>query len=69
MPLESIPKGSDKAGEALTVTGKDGNTVVCTVKEVKGDKAVLDFNHPLAGKTLRYRVEVVGIKDVRQLKM
>jgi FKBP-type peptidyl-prolyl cis-trans isomerase SlpA len=31
------------------------------VRELDAESALIDFNHPLAGKTLRFEVEVVGI--------
>jgi len=31
------------------------------VRELDADSALIDFNHPLAGKSLRFEVEVVGI--------
>ena len=66
VPLASLPPDSAKEDEMLTVTGKSGKPVTCRVSAIKGDKAVLDFNHPLAGKTLRYRVEIIDIKDKRE---
>jgi FKBP-type peptidyl-prolyl cis-trans isomerase SlpA len=31
------------------------------VRGIDGDSALIDFNHPLAGKSVRFEVEVVGI--------
>lgn len=31
------------------------------VRELDAESALIDFNHPLAGKTLRFEVEVVGV--------
>ncbi len=36
------------------------NGVPAVVKSVSGGRVVVDFNHPLAGKTLVYRVKVVA---------
>jgi len=66
-PLEKIPEGSAKEGERLAITGKDGKEVICVVKKIKKRTAILDFNHPLAGKSLRYRVKIIDVKDLRQL--
>jgi FKBP-type peptidyl-prolyl cis-trans isomerase 2 len=43
------------------VSEKDGKHLAF-VKDVKKDTLVIDFNHPLAGKNLRYDVHVVGIE-------
>jgi FKBP-type peptidyl-prolyl cis-trans isomerase SlpA len=31
------------------------------VRELDADSALVDFNHPLAGKAIRFEVEIVGI--------
>jgi FKBP-type peptidyl-prolyl cis-trans isomerase SlyD len=51
-----------KAGSILTATDDDGQEMDFLVKEIKGDKVIVDFNHPLAGKTLFFEVTV---RDVR----
>jgi FKBP-type peptidyl-prolyl cis-trans isomerase SlyD len=33
-----------------------------TIKEVNGDKVILDMNHPLSGHDLHYRVRVVTVR-------
>lgn len=43
----------------------DGNGVF-TVKEVKDGKVLLDGNHPLAGVTLNFDVEVTGVREASQ---
>ena len=34
-----------------------------TVLSIKGDYATVDANHPLAGQTLCFDVEVVGVRE------
>lgn len=41
----------------------DGEVVHARVAEVKEDSVVLDFNHPLAGKTLCFEVRVLDIQN------
>lgn len=47
----------------MTLRGKnaDGRSFRAVVKEVKGDTVILDLNHPLAGKTLVFKVQVLTI--------
>lgn len=40
---------------------RDGKSETARVIEISGGKAVLDFNSPLAGKTVVYRVRVVSV--------
>lgn len=40
----------------------DDEPVVATVMEINDDFVVLDYNHPLAGQTLKFDVEVVELR-------
>ena len=56
IPLSAIPKGLNLR-EGQVLGGKNGQRVVRIVK-ILPDAVVMDQNHPLAGKTLLYRIEV-----------
>jgi FKBP-type peptidyl-prolyl cis-trans isomerase 2 len=66
--IQNVPKNqlpaeiTPKAGMILTARGKDGESMPVKIVEVKDDVVVMDFNHPLAGKTLNFDVEVIEIK-------
>jgi FKBP-type peptidyl-prolyl cis-trans isomerase 2 len=62
VPTESVPEDARKAGTPLMTEDPEGNRVPLRVHEVKGEEIVLDFNHPLAGETLHFDVEVVSIE-------
>lgn len=64
--LDKIPEEYRTEGSELKVLGKDGKPIKCKVDKIKKEKAVLDFNHSLAGKTLRYKVEIKDVKDKMQ---
>ncbi len=59
VPRSLVP-ADVKAGAQLVSEGEQG-TFNVVVKEVKEDTVVLDGNHPLAGKTLVFDLELVGI--------
>ena len=40
-----------------------GEHHVVTVKEVAGNEVLIDGNHPLAGVTLNFDVEVTGVRE------
>jgi FKBP-type peptidyl-prolyl cis-trans isomerase SlyD len=63
VPKKQIPPDiKPKAGMLLDTQGKNGQRVPVRVVEVKKDVVVINFNHPLAGKTLNYDIEVLEIK-------
>jgi len=44
----------------------DGQGIIFTVEAVNGDKVHIDGNHPLAGQTLHFDVEVLKIRDATE---
>jgi len=60
----ALPKGIEpKVGMVLQATAPDGSKFPAKISEVKDDKVVLDFNHPLAGKDLTFKVKVLKIEN------
>ena len=57
-----VPATALEIGTPLTARGPQGEELLIHVSEVKDDTVVLDFNHPLAGKTLTFDVKVVDIE-------
>ena len=60
IPKEKVPKDV-RVGTRLHGKDKAGQDVRPIVIEVKNDTVLLDFNHPLAGKTLFFDLKVVNI--------
>jgi len=59
----SLPKEAKlQVGMPLRVGTPDGKNFVVKIAEVKKDTVILDFNHPLAGKTLKFEVKIVSIQ-------
>jgi FKBP-type peptidyl-prolyl cis-trans isomerase SlyD len=56
-----VPVESQKVGTQLEGTTTDGKKVYPRIAEVKNETVVLDFNHPLAGKTLYFDVKVLDV--------
>jgi FKBP-type peptidyl-prolyl cis-trans isomerase SlyD len=57
-----IPEQAWKVGAQLEARSPDGQPMFPRVTEVKSETVVLDFNHPLAGKTLVFEIKVLDIK-------
>jgi FKBP-type peptidyl-prolyl cis-trans isomerase SlyD len=60
IPKEKVPQGI-QVGTQLHGKDAAGHDVRPTVTEIKDDTVLLDFNHPLAGKTLFFDLRVVNI--------
>jgi FKBP-type peptidyl-prolyl cis-trans isomerase 2 len=62
--LSALPKNIEpKVG--LMLESRDPNSgqiIRMRIAEIKKDSVVFDFNHPLAGKTLNFDIEIVSIK-------
>ncbi len=56
-----VPEDARKVGAQLEGKTTDGRTVYPRISEVKATTVVLDFNHPLAGKTLYFDVKVLDV--------
>lgn len=61
IPKTQFPPGV-KVGGQLEGRGEDGHARVFHVAKIKGDKVLLDGNHPLAGKTLRMNLKVMEVR-------
>lgn len=59
--VEAIPAQFRYDGAVLGVQDPAGGVFPVRVHQIKDSKAVLDFNHPLAGKNLRFDVTVVEV--------
>jgi len=57
-----IPEQAWKVGTQLEAKSPSGESMFPRVAEVKPETVVLDFNHPLAGKTLFFDIKVVDIR-------
>jgi FKBP-type peptidyl-prolyl cis-trans isomerase SlyD len=64
MPLNEFPPGERiEPGGQIVGADEDGNQVLFTVTGIQDGIAKLDGNHPLAGQTLVFEVEIQGIRD------
>ncbi|MFH2218231.1 MAG: FKBP-type peptidyl-prolyl cis-trans isomerase [Pseudomonadota bacterium] len=62
MERSGFPKEINlEIGKRLSVRTQDGRQVVVTIKDFTEDKIVIDENDPLTGKTLTFKIELVGI--------
>jgi FKBP-type peptidyl-prolyl cis-trans isomerase SlyD len=65
IPRSAFPPNLDlQVGRMLHMRDSSTHQVHQTViSEVRADEVLLDFNHPLAGETLHFHVQVVGLRS------
>jgi FKBP-type peptidyl-prolyl cis-trans isomerase SlyD len=59
---DQLPPEAWEVGAHVQGQGPEGQVVLGQVKQLREDKATIDFNHPLAGKTLFFEVKVLDIQ-------
>jgi FKBP-type peptidyl-prolyl cis-trans isomerase SlyD len=63
VPIESIP-ADVRLEPGMDVVGETPDGMMrMTVREIKDDEIIVDANHPLAGKTLHFDVDVVDVHE------
>ena len=63
VPRTAFPDDAELiAGEEFQATDQDDNPIMGTIEAVDGKIVKVDFNHPLAGKTLNFAVEIVDVR-------
>jgi FKBP-type peptidyl-prolyl cis-trans isomerase 2 len=67
LPRDQLPKEPEpKAGMMLVATMPGGEQIPTKIAKVEKDCIILDFNHPLAGKTLVFKIKVADIKEKKE---
>ena len=61
IPKSQFPPGV-KVGGQLEARDDQGHEVLFNVMKIKGDTVLLDGNHPLAGKDLRFALKVTQVR-------
>jgi peptidylprolyl isomerase len=61
-PRKDAPEGMDpKVGQTVVLNSPEGQQIPAQITQADDEKITVDLNHPLAGKTLHFDIEVVGI--------
>ncbi|EPF20750.1 MULTISPECIES: FKBP-type peptidyl-prolyl cis-trans isomerase [Cedecea] len=61
---EFVDAGEPEPGAIMLFTAMDGSEMPGVVREVNGDSITVDFNHPLAGRTVHFDIEVLEVDPV-----
>lgn len=63
VPRADLPPDAQKVGTVIVATSPEGLSFPARVSKVRAKTVVLDFNHPLAGKTLSFEVRILKIQE------
>jgi FKBP-type peptidyl-prolyl cis-trans isomerase SlyD len=67
---KELPKGRDwQAGMPFAMQGEDSKPQQFWVTDVRGAWVWITSNHPLAGQSVHYEVEVVRVRTARQVEL
>ena len=57
------PELNPRVGMMVDLQSSEGQQIPAQIVHLDEEKLTLDMNHPLAGETLSFEIEVVGISD------
>jgi len=63
VPKSEMPKRELKIGMILQELTEGGQVKIGRVAEIREHSIVMNFNHPMAGKILHYRVTIHSVND------
>ncbi len=64
MPKSALKGDQEpRAGMALLLQTQAGQKLQGVIQEVKDESIVVNFNHPLAGRELKFHVTIVEVKE------
>ena len=63
-PRTELPEGVEpKVGDTVAFSTPEGQQIPARLVKMDDTNLTFDMNHPLAGETLTFEIEVVGISD------
>ena len=61
--IENVPPQFRQVGMKVEMANDAGETKEFTITKIENDKVTIDGNHPLAGKTAKFLVSVLSIRE------
>lgn len=63
VPVEHVPNAEElPVGKTVYMYGPDGRPMPVQVVKIEDGMVTFDMNHPMAGKTLNFEIELVEVK-------
>jgi FKBP-type peptidyl-prolyl cis-trans isomerase SlpA len=64
MPLSDFPPGIEPVpGRIIEFNLPDGEEIPGAILEIENEQVTVDFNHPCAGHTVTFEVEVIDVRN------
>jgi FKBP-type peptidyl-prolyl cis-trans isomerase SlpA len=57
----SVPDEEYSVGDLVTFNAPGGGKFAGVLREMRAESAIFDFNHPLAGQTLTFEVQLISV--------
>jgi FKBP-type peptidyl-prolyl cis-trans isomerase SlyD len=57
-----VPEGMLTVGNTIPMTNEDGEKILGLLVADLGTEVIMDFNHPLAGKTMYFKGEILEVR-------
>lgn len=61
LDANSVPGADYKIGDLVDFAAPGGGRFAGVLRELGDDAAIFDFNHPLAGQSLRFEVKLISV--------
>jgi len=61
LQTKQVPESSRKVGAMLQTESPEGQIIRGRIAAIDAEKAIIDLNHPLAGKDLFFDVKVIAV--------
>jgi len=62
-------EGMMVVGNSIPMQNDQGQPLNGIIKEIKGDKVIMDFNHPLAGTNLYFTGDIIDVREASEEEM
>lgn len=70
VPKNIFPDDADVIeGMQFHAQSTNGEPMILTIKSVEKDEVVIDSNHPMAGMTLHFDVEIVDVREATEAEI
>ena len=66
VPKDMLPPEGLVVGTILAARSPQGQPIPVRVHEITESTVIVDFNHPMAGKTLFFDVKILGVKSAEK---